>query len=197
VHAITSARLAFPAGGSSELQGSRYALWWGVAGLILPVVFVSLLVVLVRMGAIGRRARLPVNSRGAVTVVAHLLPREQSLTPARFNAPSVHGQLVIGREQVRWIYDRRGGWQAPAGALIVRRVHRGLGEPVAAGVDFEIGGTGEWAGSWRLVLGGPEPQEPARDRKLMRRRRGDCALALQLAAALVSQGAVDARAKTR
>jgi hypothetical protein len=197
VHAITSAQLTLVAGGITELQGSKYALWWGIAGLILPVAFVTLLVALVRAGAIGRRARLPVSARGAVTVVGHLLRREQSLTPARFNAPSVHGQLSIGREQVRWIFDKRGGWQAPAGVLIVRRVHRGLDEPVAAGVDFEIGGTGEWAGAWRLVLGGPEPQDPSGDRKLRRRRRSDAALATQLAAALVSQGAIDARAKAR
>jgi hypothetical protein len=197
MHAITSAPLALLAGGIGELQGPKYALWWGVAGLILPVAFVTLLVALVRAGAIGRRARLPVSSRGAITIVGHLLRDEQSLTAARFNAPSVHGQLSIGREQVRWIFDKRGGWQAPAGVLIVRRVHRGLDEPVAAGVDFEIGGTGEWAGAWRLVLGGPEPQEGSGDRKLRRRRRSDAALATQLAAALVSQGAIDARAKTR
>lgn len=192
-HVVTAAQAAVLAGGIGELQGAKYALWWGVAGLILPVAFVTLLVVAVRMGTRGGRARLPVNSQGAVIVVGHLLRQEQSLTPDRFQAPSVHGRLQISREQVQWVFDRKQGWEAPAGVLIVRRVNRGLEGPISASVDFEIGGKGEWAGDWRLILGGTEPQDPAVDSKSRARRRSDAALVAQLAATLVSQGAIDAR----
>lgn len=180
-----------------DLQGARYALWWGVAGLLLPVTFVSLLTLGVRVGTRGARARLPVDSKGTVTVAGHLLRQELSLTQDRMHSSSLHGRFMLGREQVRWVFDRRGGWTAPAGVLIVHRVHPGLEGPVSASVDFEIGGSGEWAGRWRLVLGGREPQDPVHDLKERARRRGDAALARQLAAALIAQGAIDARGRAR
>lgn len=191
---MTSARTAF-LDAVVDLQGARYALWWGIAGLILPVAFVSLLTLGVRMGTRGGRARLPVDSKGTVTVVGHLLRQELSLTRDRMHSPSIHGRFMLGREQVRWVFDRRGGWSAPAGVLIVHRVQPGLQGPISASVDFEIGGTGEWAGRWRLVLGGWEPQEPVRDLKERARRRSDAALVRQLAAALIAQGAIDARGR--
>jgi hypothetical protein len=176
-----------------DLRSPEYTLWWGVGGLLLPAAFVGLLVVLVRMGALGRRSRLPVDSRGVVSVVGHLLRADQSLTENRLNAPSWHGRFELTGEHVRWIYDRRHGWTAPAGVLIVHRVEPGVEGPLSAGVEFEIGGTGEWSGRWRMVLGGVEPRPPAAGLAERARRRRDAALAGQLAAALVAQGAIDAR----
>jgi hypothetical protein len=176
-----------------DLRDPDYTLWWGIAGLLLPVAFVTLLVVSVRTITRGGRARLPVDHRGAVNIVAHLLRADTALTPDRWQAPSCHGRLVLARGQLRWHFDRRQGWTAPAGALIVRAVRPGLEGPEVASVEFEIGGTGEWAGGWRLVLGGTEPQQPARSLRLRARRRSDAALATQLASALVAQGAIDAR----
>lgn len=176
-----------------DLRSPDYTIWWGVAGLILPVGFVTLLFVMVRAMTRGGRARLPVDSRGAITVVAHLLRPDLSLTEDRWQAPSCHGVLVLKQGQVRWHYDRRDGWTAPAGVLLVTGVQSGTEGPVSAGVDFYIGGTGEWSGGWRIVLGGVEPQRPPRTLRGRAQRRSDAALAVQLAAVLVAQGAIDAR----
>ncbi|HET9657507.1 MAG TPA: hypothetical protein VFP72_19300 [Kineosporiaceae bacterium] len=176
-----------------DLRSSDYAVWWGVAGLMLPLGFAGLLFVVVRGITGGGRARLPVDSRGTVTVVAHLLRPDAQLTADRWLAPSAHGVLYVTGPQVRWHYDRRTGWTAPAGVLIISAVRPGVDGPVSAGVDFCIGGTGEWSGGWRLILGGTEPQPAARSLTTRARRRRDAALAEQLAAALIAQGAIDAR----
>jgi hypothetical protein len=190
-----------PAGGSwagaalagLDLRSADYVLWWGIAGLIAPAGFAALLFIMVRTLTGGGRARLPVDSRGAITVVAHLLRPDASLTFDRWQAPSCRGVLVIKRGQVQWHFDRRDGWTAPAGVLLVTGVHPGTDGPVCAGVDLSIGGTGEWSGGWRVLLGGVEPQKPARGLRSRARRRRDAALAVQLAAALVAQGAIDAQ----
>jgi len=176
-----------------DLRAPEYTLWWGVIGLLLPTGFAVLLFVLVRAVAGGGRARLPVDSRGAVTLVGHLLRADAALTPDRWRAPSCHGVLVIVRGGLRWHYDRRDGWAAPAPALTVQRVTGGTQGPLSAGVEFEIAGSNEWAGRWRLVLGPVEPQGAARSWRARARRRAEKALAHQLAAALIAQGAVDGR----
>jgi hypothetical protein len=176
-----------------DLRSPDYTIWWGIAGLVLPVAFVTLLFVTVRTMTGGRRAWLPTDSRGAITVVAHLLRPDMSLTEDRWQAPSYHGTLVMKGGQVRWHYDRLDGWKAPTGVLLVTGVQPGIEGSVSAGVDFYVGGTGEWSGGWRVVLGGVEPQRPARTLKVRARRRKDAALAIQLAAVLVAQGAIDAR----
>jgi hypothetical protein len=176
-----------------DLRSSEYALWWGIAGLLLPLTFASFLIVMVRTVAGGGRARLPVDSRGAIRVVAHLLRPDALLIEDRWQAPSCHGVLLLNRGQVHWHYDRRDGWTAPAGVLIVTGVQPGIDGPNSACVELYVGGTGEWSGGWRVVLGGTEPQAAARTLGARSRRRSDAALARQLAAAIVAQGAVDAR----
>lgn len=176
-----------------DLRTPEYTIWWGIAGLILPVAFVSLLVILLRTMTRGGRARLPVDSRGAITVVGHLLRPDQSLTAERLESPSFHGVLVMSRGTVRWHYDNRAGWQAPAGVLLVTGVRSGLDDAVSSSVEFYIGGTGEWSGGWRMVIGGEEPPLPMRSVRGRARRRADAVLAPQLAAALIAQGAFDAR----